>query len=373
MTYIYHTLDIPQRYKYEISRIQVARPGPHSLTFQVTLPRPQQQTFTVGRVEKKAGGALIIMEAVYHLETWYQQNRDLFSPPVCNKLMHKKQLSVMFVGGPNTRTDFHLEQGSEFFWMVRGNMELPTIQQGQRKLVKINEGEVFLLPSRIPHSPQRPEEGSLGLVIERERYLEEQELDGLRWYVDFNNCDQILWEKYFHCYDLGRDLVPVVKEYHASEEKQSRVPGGNVCDDGARPLQQDTQTSVPDPFNLNEWIEAHGDELASGASIPLFGADHPDKEITVLIIGGASRQELPAWKGDTWMYQIKGNICVTVEGSSPQQIFAGHCGVVPAGKAYVVERDAGSIGMVITQDWLGNKSAAASAATEPESKKQRTE
>ena len=125
------------------------------------------------------------MEAVYHLDTWYEANRELFSPPVCNKLMHKRQLSVMFVGGPNTRTDFHLEHGSEFFWMVRGSMELPTIQQGQRKVVRINQGEVYLLPSRIPHSPQRPEANSLGLVIERERY--QNELDGLRWYTNFDS------------------------------------------------------------------------------------------------------------------------------------------------------------------------------------------
>ena len=74
------------------------------------------------------------MEAVYDLQAWYGANRHLFDPPVCNKLMHKKQLSIMFVGGPNVRTDFHLDQGSEFFWMVKGNMELPTIQNGKRKV-----------------------------------------------------------------------------------------------------------------------------------------------------------------------------------------------------------------------------------------------
>ena len=120
----------------------------------------------------------IKMQAVYNLDSWYDANRHLFDPPVCNKLQHKKQLSIMFVGGPNTRTDFHLEQGSEFFWMVRGNMELPTIQNGERKLVKIKQGQVFCLPSRIPHSPQRPEDGSLGLVVERERYVDPNILNG---------------------------------------------------------------------------------------------------------------------------------------------------------------------------------------------------
>jgi hypothetical protein len=37
-------------------------------------------------------------------------------------------LNVMFVGGPNTRTDFHLDLGSEFFFQMKGNMELPTVR-----------------------------------------------------------------------------------------------------------------------------------------------------------------------------------------------------------------------------------------------------
>jgi 3-hydroxyanthranilate 3,4-dioxygenase len=69
---------------------------------------------------------------------WYEENRELFSPPICNKLMHKEQLSVMFVGGPNIRTDFHVEAGSEFFYMLKGNMELPTV----RHLVYLIESEV---------------------------------------------------------------------------------------------------------------------------------------------------------------------------------------------------------------------------------------
>merc|ERR1740124_1106688 len=117
--------------------------------------------------------------------------------------MHRDQLSIMFVGGPNEREDFHLEEGSEFFYQLRGNMELPTVQAGQRTLVTIREGDVYLLPSRIPHSPQRPERGSIGLVIERQRY-EHEPPDGLRFYTDFLACDAVLWERYFHCKDLGK-------------------------------------------------------------------------------------------------------------------------------------------------------------------------
>lgn len=52
------------------------------------------------------------------IETWAEAHKASFKPPICNKLMHKGQLSVMFVGGPNTRTDFHVEEGSELFLQV---------------------------------------------------------------------------------------------------------------------------------------------------------------------------------------------------------------------------------------------------------------
>ena len=53
---------------------------------------------------------------------------------------------------------------------MKGDLDLPTIQQGKLVVVRIPEGSVYKLPSRVPHSPQRPHEGSFGLVIERERY-----------------------------------------------------------------------------------------------------------------------------------------------------------------------------------------------------------
>ena len=128
--------------------------------------------------------------AVTHIDSWIRKHEASFAPPVMNKLLHRDQLSIMFVGGPNEREDFHLEEGSEFFYQLRGNMQLPTVQAGQRTVVTIREGEVYLLPSRIPHSPQRPERGSIGLVIERQRY-EHEPPDGLRFYTDFKGVSRV--------------------------------------------------------------------------------------------------------------------------------------------------------------------------------------
>ena len=153
---------------------------------------------------------------VYNVPRWLKKNEHLFVPPICNKLMYGNQLNIMFVGGPNTRKDFHIDCGEEFFYQIKGNIQLPTYQQGKRKIVDIKQGQVFLLKARIPHSPQRPEKGSLGLVIERQRIKDKDEFDCLRYYrcdFDPNEKDEnkILWEKWFYCYNLGTQLPPVVK------------------------------------------------------------------------------------------------------------------------------------------------------------------
>ena len=97
-----------------------------------------------------SSAATDILHSTNNLQSWRESNASSFAPPICNKLMHKADLSVMAVGGPNTRTDFHLEAGAEFFWQLEGDMELPIVERGRRRLVQIRQGEVFLLPPRLP-------------------------------------------------------------------------------------------------------------------------------------------------------------------------------------------------------------------------------
>ena len=326
---------------------------------------------TAARVLSRSRRHASTLPAAVHIPTWVRENQASFAPPVMNKLLHREQLSVMFVGGPNQREDFHLEEGSEFFYQLKGDMALPTIQAGELEVVHIREGDVFLLPSRIPHSPQRPNPGSLGLVIERQRY-EHEPPDGLRWYTDFTKCDQVLWERYFHCYDLGRDLVPVVTAYNESEEKRTRVPTAEsvVCNP---PLQQDTTTRVPPPFRLSEWLEANAAALDSGSVLNLFEG-HPDGEFSVRVAGGRSEQIVTEpWPHETWLYQLSGSARVEMSaedggsgssgssggsssgGGSVTMLEEGACLVVPAGARFRVERPEESRGLVVTNDPLGNK------------------
>ncbi|EOD11614.1 hypothetical protein EMIHUDRAFT_214467 [Emiliania huxleyi CCMP1516] len=276
-----------------------------------------------------------------------------------NKLLHRDQLSVMFVGGPNRREDFHLEEGSEFFFQLRGDMELPTLQAGRRELVRIREGEVYLLPSRIPHSPQRPDAGSIGLVVERRR--SERELDGLRFYTDFEACDAVLWEQYFHCSDLGKDLAPVLAAFRESEEAATRRPSATSVL-ASPPLKQDVATVVPPPFRrlaasgmrLDEWLEERSALLDAGATLPLFGESHPDKEFGIFVAGGPVEHNA-AWRHETWLLQLRGEARVSLRGGEEATLSEGSCLVVPAKTEYTVRREAGSRGLVVTNDPNGNK------------------
>lgn len=275
--------------------------------------------------------------------------------------MHKGQLSVMFVGGPNTRKDFHLEEGSEFFYQMRGDMELPTVQQGKQKLVKIKQGQVFCLPSRIPHSPQRPNTGSFGLVIERQRQA--SEMDGLVWYKDFEKCDAVLWERFFRCEDLGKDLPPVIKafkEFEASAEakKPQSWPEEN------RPLRQDVKTAVPPPFFLEDFLLANQEKLSSGEVLPLFAQDHPDRECKVMVAGGPSEQSGHVWTGETWLYQLRGQAHIAVRHGT-LTLEEGCCCIVNPNMSYDVSRASGSLGLTVRMDPQGNRPSGQSDAPAP--------
>ena len=124
-----------------------------------------------------------------NFQRWIDEHRSLLKPPVGNKqVFEDADFIVMVVGGPNSRKDYHIDEGPEFFYQLEGEMVLKTIQDGRVVDVPIRAGEIFLLPPRVPHSPLRMP-NSVGLVIERKRLPHEK--DGLQWYCD--NCTSLLY------------------------------------------------------------------------------------------------------------------------------------------------------------------------------------
>ncbi|KAA9132102.1 3-hydroxyanthranilate 3,4-dioxygenase [Marinihelvus fidelis] len=145
-----------------------------------------------------------------NFQEWIVANRDQLKPPVGNKVIWKNgDFICMVVGGPNIRTDFHFEEGPEFFYQLEGDMVLRVHEDGAIRDVPIAEGEIFLLPPRIPHSPQRFE-NTVGLVIERKRL--EGELDGLIWYCE--QCETLLYEEYFQLTDIETQFPAVFEHFY---------------------------------------------------------------------------------------------------------------------------------------------------------------
>lgn len=153
------------------------------------------------------------MMMALNFKKWIEDNRHLLKPPVGNKVIWKDhEFIVMVVGGPNARTDYHVNQSEEFFHQLEGNMVLKIITgEGKRQDVPIRAGEIFLLPANTPHSPQR-EANSIGLVIERRRRAEE--IDGLQWYCE--KCDQKLYEEFFKLVNIETQFPEVFERYYNS-------------------------------------------------------------------------------------------------------------------------------------------------------------
>jgi 3-hydroxyanthranilate 3,4-dioxygenase len=151
----------------------------------------------------------------FNIKKWIDDNRHLLKPPVGNQQVYKgnDDFIVMVVGGPNNRKDYHWEEGEELFYQLEGNIVVKIIEDGKPVDIQINEGDIFLLPPRVPHSPQRPA-NSVGLVIER--YRKEGEQDGFLWYCE--NCNHKLYEEYFALTDIVTQLPKVMQTFYNSEE-----------------------------------------------------------------------------------------------------------------------------------------------------------
>jgi 3-hydroxyanthranilate 3,4-dioxygenase len=145
----------------------------------------------------------------FNFQRWIDEHRHLLKPPVGNKLVFREtEFIIMVVGGPNARADFHVDPAEEFFYQLEGDMHLDVIEAGKRRRIPIRAGEILLLPSNIPHSPQRPA-ASVGMVIERRR--REGELDGLQWYCE--NCSNLLYEEFFPLTDIETQFPPVFQRF----------------------------------------------------------------------------------------------------------------------------------------------------------------
>ena len=153
----------------------------------------------------------------FNLQRWVDEHREQLRPPVCNQqVFEDNDFIVIIVGGPNSRKDYHVDEGPELFYMIEGEMLLKVIVNGRQKDVRIGEGEMLLLPPRVPHSPQRFAD-TVGLVVERARLP--HELDGFMWFCD--ECSNKLYEEFVYVDDIVGQLPPIFERFWESEKNRT--------------------------------------------------------------------------------------------------------------------------------------------------------
>ncbi|HRD59027.1 MAG TPA: 3-hydroxyanthranilate 3,4-dioxygenase [Ferruginibacter sp.] len=160
----------------------------------------------------------------FNLKKWIDENRDLLKPPVGNQCVYKdaENFIVMVVGGPNSRKDYHYNESEELYYQVEGNIVLKIIDEGVPKDIAINEGDMFLLPPKTPHSPQRGP-NTVGLVIEK---IREKEEDGFLWFCE--NCGHKLYEEFDVINDIVSQLPPIMNNFYSDENKRTCEKCGSV-------------------------------------------------------------------------------------------------------------------------------------------------
>lgn len=156
---------------------------------------------------------------VVDFQAWVAEHQHLLKPPVNNKAMWEPMgdFIVQVVGGPNQRTDFHQDPYEEWFYQVRGSMHVDLMTDDGRGRIDLHEGQMWMLPRNVFHSPQRPEEGSIGIVIERIR--EEGTLEKFVWFCE--QCDALVHEVELQVRDIVADLPPVFTAFYANESDRT--------------------------------------------------------------------------------------------------------------------------------------------------------
>lgn len=167
-----------------------------------------------------------VIPPVIDFPAWIKENEHLLKPPVNNKAAWTPlgDFIVQVVGGPNQRTDFHFDPYEEWFYQYRGNMHVNIQTPDGLQRIDIREGEMWLLPGNVFHSPQRPEESSIGIVIERIR--EEGTLEKFAWFCP--NCNAKVHEVELQVRDIVEDLPPVFRDFYESEEGRTCPECGAV-------------------------------------------------------------------------------------------------------------------------------------------------
>lgn len=192
----------------------------------ILYPRPAQAARPFSTTIARA-----MLASPLNLPQWLRDNSHLLQPPINNYCVYNDDVTVMIVGGPNARTDYHINETAEWFYQYRGAMLLKVIDKDADtgadvpRDITIAEGCMFLLPPNTPHNPVRFAD-TVGIVLEQAR--PKGSLDRLRWYCQ--NCGEKVHEAAFECTDLGTQIKAAVNAFKDDTDRRTCRKCGELCD-----------------------------------------------------------------------------------------------------------------------------------------------
>ena len=157
--------------------------------------------------------------AAFNFQEWIEDHKHLLKPPVGNQKVFEESDMVVMGGGRSQQAHriTTTTRSRNSSTSSRGDMLLKIHDGEEFYDVPIREGEVFLLPPHVRHSPQRPQEGSIGLVVEPKR--QEGQLDAIEWYCF--ECGTRVHRAEMQLKSIVKDLPPVYEAFYTSEEART--------------------------------------------------------------------------------------------------------------------------------------------------------
>lgn len=127
----------------------------------------------------------------FNLEEYFSANSEDWGPRPVRVIWESSDYVTLLVRGPSRGKEFHVGPGDEIFYQVRGELDFHYMTpEGERKVMAVSEGELFLLPVGVPHSPRRQDESLWTLVVERRRRPTDTEY----WIWFCERCNNKLYE-----------------------------------------------------------------------------------------------------------------------------------------------------------------------------------
>ena len=191
----------------------------------------------------------------FNLLTWIEQNKHRLIPPVANETIYKgnDNFIVMVSGGPNSRKDYHYNESEELFFQLKGDVKIRLYVDGQHKEVDLREGDMLLIPPKVPHSPQRFA-NTIGLIIEKHRV--KGEVDGFMYFCE--RCGNLLYEEHFFLEDIVKQLPMVMRNFYGSLDRRTCKKCGHVMDLPPNWDQSIEVRAKENEYAANPFVEVRG-------------------------------------------------------------------------------------------------------------------